>query len=1293
LILVLVLLALVTILVTVTTLMSRVERRSSWNAARIELARQNALFALDTALAQLQREAGPDQRVTARADILSGTANSTTGGAGVSQPYWTGVWKTFNPVVGPQPLDSGTTGAPQLRTWSTNPNGVTGVSGSNYTVDPANPNMVWLVSGAAVTSGTINPATWTPTTGLSGTLAKNLGSSGTGSVVVPLVPVLGTIVSGTTNTSGTSGKYGYWVSDEGIKAKVNLSDPTLNVSPSTSFVQNQLHFMTPQATAIYNSNGASYLTGTSGGPLLGGTNQTDIRSASNLNKVTTLQSVNLINGITGLSGTSAAQFSPDATTYSYGVLADVSRGGLKTDLSALMEDGTGTQFGTFLTSYKTVNDTTGDEKIFSIGSTATSGSGAGATIWGTRWQTLYNYYNLYKNAIPYSPAVSGSSPYKGLNSFSMSTPGTPTPEIHMRTYNYDSFPIPGNSAAQEQGEQYMPRLAGLALTFSLSSEITGTGSDSSHHQYQLRLYAQPELVLYNPYNVVITTPTVGAYTYQWNLDTNIMSRLWSFTVNDPTLGAITVESSKPLTWNGTITNGTNAMGVVTGTSAGSQNLTLITGSSAVMTFKPGELRVFGLGGAQAIGVTPGNQCSIDGSTSPSRPLLSSSFGNSTWAYLLANNTAATGTNTITTPWSAVVSDSSTITVTFPANQGWWSNNGRLKINGITSASDMDWPYSTSGWNSLGRFFCGGPADPGQSITLPAISGIQSTTQGIVTIAAFVLRIKGVNQSQTATSGTQTMPVFASCDGFFSPLASYYDSGCMDEYFGLTQTPNSTLEISTSGSPPELTSVWGAHDMGLNASDLSNVILLDIPRQPLVSLGQFMHMSMRNSMNVGSGGEVEENNCLMSVGGSLCDPLIPLNQAWNRNWGTTSDASTVLVVMDDNFLLNQALFDTYFFSTVPPVNLSDASYSACFPAYVTSGSTPFTSANIAAGAVTLPNARMQFYRKNGIPPIASSSGATNNLQWYNTASANLMLNGAFNVNSTSVPAWEALLSSLSGNSVNYLSSAGFTALPASTLQNPIYRFLSPYSGDAAAGGTASGNTVNTLWGGTHSLSNSQVQSLAQQIVAQVQRRGPFLSMADFLNRRLDGNKSTATGLGFSGALQSAIDSTTINTSNIPLSSGMTTGTECEIFSLAPFAPQTFVPGTLPANTLIGIPGWLMQQDVVQCFSPVMTVRSDTFVVRCYGEADNQRTGATEGRAWCEAVIQRYPDYIDQTDTALSTALSPATNAAGDGTPVYDWAAYNRNLQTGSLNQVVDSLNLEFGRRFKIVSFRWLNESDL
>ena len=92
---------------------------------------------------------------------------------------------------------------------------------------------------------------------------------------------------------------------------------------------------------------------------------------------------------------------------------------------------------------------------------------------------------------------------------------------------------------------------------------------------------------------------------------------------------------------------------------------------------------------------------------------------------------------------------------------------------------------------------------------------------------------------------------------------------------------------------------------------------------------------------------------------------------------------------------------------------DASYKAVLPA-LSSGTTAFTDANISARTCVLPNSRMTFYAKNGVPPQTSKSTAQNYLSNYQKAAANLLLSGAFNVNSTSMPAWRALLSSLSGN---------------------------------------------------------------------------------------------------------------------------------------------------------------------------------------------------------------------------------------------------------------------------------------
>ena len=58
------------------------------------------------------------------------------------------------------------------------------------------------------------------------------------------------------------------------------------------------------------------------------------------------------------------------------------------------------------------------------------------------------------------------------------------------------------------------------------------------------------------------------------------------------------------------------------------------------------------------------------------------------------------------------------------------------------------------------------------------------------------------------------------------------------------------------------------------------------------------------------------------------------------------------------------------------------------------------------------------------------------------------------------------------------------------------------------------------------------------------------------------------------------------------------------------------------------------------APVLFPRSDTFVIRSYGEAVNPATGAAEGRAWCEATVQRVPDYFD---------ASPATGDAAEVAP--------------------------------------------
>jgi hypothetical protein len=83
---------LVLLLVSLASL-TRVETQVAANNSQLAQARANALFALNLAVGKLQEYAGPDQRVTARADIQA---------ANTGNPYWTGVWDA-RPVIAATP--------------------------------------------------------------------------------------------------------------------------------------------------------------------------------------------------------------------------------------------------------------------------------------------------------------------------------------------------------------------------------------------------------------------------------------------------------------------------------------------------------------------------------------------------------------------------------------------------------------------------------------------------------------------------------------------------------------------------------------------------------------------------------------------------------------------------------------------------------------------------------------------------------------------------------------------------------------------------------------------------------------------------------------------------------------------------------------------------------------------------------------------------------------------------------------------------------------------------------------
>jgi len=181
----------------------------------------------------------------------------------------------------------------------------------------------------------------------------------------------------------------------------------------------------------------------------------------------------------------------------------------------------------------------------------------------------------------------------------------------------------------------------------------------------------------------------------------------------------------------------------------------------------------------------------------------------------------------------------------------------------------------------------------------------------------------------------------------------------------------------------------------------------------------------------------------------------------------------------------------------------------------------------------------------------------------------------------------------------------------------------------------------------------LQELATNIVKQVRRYGPFLSMAEFVNRRLGTDDKAQRG-----ALQQAIDAAAVN-SAIALKASA--GFEIPAAAVKGYKYLNGPAGAGPSYQ--GAPGFLTQADLLTVLGNAATPRSDTFTIRGYGEARDAK-GKILASATCEAVVQRVPEWVDSADV-VETALGALQSQA----------------------------NKTFGRRFLITSLRWLNASEI
>ena len=156
-----------------------------------------------------------------------------------------------------------------------------------------------------------------------------------------------------------------------------------------------------------------------------------------------------------------------------------------------------------------------------------------------------------------------------------------------------------------------------------------------------------------------------------------------------------------------------------------------------------------------------------------------------------------------------------------------------------------------------------------------------------------------------------------------------------------------------------------------------------------------------------------------------------------------------------------------------------------------------------------------------------------------AAAHLMLDGAFNINSTSVAAWESILGAMRdiytlGDGVSEPEQLhNYSRFVSPIMKSVASPFSDPLDPDIGSSNVSysSPSDREAITAGYRSLTDKEIAKLAEKLVDEIRRRSsvnehPFLSLSNFVNRSIDQDdfKGPAARKRFmyTGALQSAID---------------------------------------------------------------------------------------------------------------------------------------------------------------------------
>ncbi len=1186
--------------------LSSVSLRASANGSAQATAKANARMAMMLAIGQLQKAAGRDQGITGPAGLgQTGT---------VAHPGWTGAWKS----------------------------------------DDKNSAPVWLVSGDK------------PDPAASLTAANSVVLSKQAAAAEPDSAAAKDLRAAWVKLDGKNkGRYAYWIGDEGTKAKVNISRPNGNASNER---EKYVRYQSPQEPGLTQMDSKIWKGFEPGGSI----NKQSLISLGTASLATDPQG--------GISASELPRhYFHDLTTGGYGLPVNVRDGGMKADLSPVFDRSQQAKpyVTTFLGSKPVKKNlqsatiygfpTVTDASKFYLSDQIRDNIAAGT---GPNWGNLFAYARQWESV------TANQAPVIGID---------PLLDTDLVRTNWLPYKNSGNggfntSDTQHKNSSLAPVVSVIQMGFYLGArgpiQVT-MPTGAKQNRYQAELHIKPIVGLWNPYNVAIKS---NAYKIAWAMQPYFR---FAYAKADssgkfPPSNYITEVWLRDY-WKADYGN------VIPG--PGEHGGSYLQLETDAIDFQPGEFRLFSVDTDSDITATnnklvpklnPKGTFKIDLKRSESfgssaieqagQPLLvpagfSGWFGDVYPQDTLWDGTGYKGISTQAHIKALYKKDLD------PSTSSSWFT---LKAKGSTNSADTHLQRFTNIWNG-GTVTTGSKPKP-PYIPEPIISDYGNlnagNTQGkqahlmekLATgykghIGTWRFYLRSPTEVEDANQGLRgwvdsNPRVGASnlrFDGSKNTSAGVEGWNAASNFIGAAHRSGKPKGVVGDGLKgdrgliaegnwdgdiiPQSDIVGGRWQGygGPGSSDgtgFHHVIAYDVPRAPLSSVGQFQHAQL-SRYNYEPG---------FVVGNSYANPRIPLTATSVPNFG---DPAFELV--DISYDVNKRLWDSVFFSTLAPDYKIGGSTAGSYDS-------AFKFNSLVSGAIALPNPRMKFLPQGGDTSVTAILDAAGEKAPQALASR-ILIDGGFNVNSTSKSAWKAILSTMGGTQLPVINQSNAPGAPSWENQDGIHfnRFGTAIAKAAYKSGDGLTEAFSQGW---RELSTNELDRLAGEIVTEVKARGPFRSFADFVNRD---PASSNPSHQRKGAIQAALDRVTNTTAAIPISVGLPAANPKGSAFSAPVDGE---------NQAVGHAGYLLQGDVLQSLAPILQVRSDYFRIRTSGQALAANGTTVLATAYCEAFVQRLPDYADPADKPeiATTALS-------------------------------SKVNQDFGRRFQIVSFRWLSPIEI